>query len=348
MGGRPYHGAGAGSSSYYSSASTPSAPTNVQMLQEGQTYANESHNTEPVGTIPAAPNSATVGWKSSPGAASYNILDNGVVVANVSVASAASGYSTYVSGQTSGGGAIQTNCDCAYQYNSATDILSYSYLTPNQYAAYPDGQVDGPNAEGIYFPNSPHLFQVQAVAANSATSAISDYANAILFANGLALFYNGQFNGLTVNVADTTCPVPSPMGYTTNYLWTCNTANQLVIPFTGSSCPDYALNVNGWGYLNLSVCPAQSGSTLACAALITGDYFLTAPGTTWDIDTYGGPSSPPANQWTQYRFPLSEVMLNTQGTIEAVQQAFYKLVIQSHNTGGSTETFWLEFSFSVD
>lgn len=323
------------------------APTNVQMLQEGQTYANQSHNTETAGTIPAAPNSATIGWKSVAGAASYNIIRNGDVVANVSAISAASAYSAYVSGQTEGGAQSQTNCDSAYVDGAANGILSYSYLTPNQYSTYPDGQVDGPNAEGIYFPNNQYLYQVQAVSASGATSPVSAYANVILFANGLQLFCSGQFNGLSVSWADTTCPVPSPMGCTTSMLWENNEANDLVIPYTGISCPDYNLNVNGYGYLNLSICPQQASSTLQCCVLITGDMFIQGNGT-WPIDTYGGPSSPPANQWTQYRFPLSEIMLNTSSEPNAVQDAFYKIVIQSQMTGGSTEGYWMEMSVSVD
>lgn len=120
--------------------SAPSTPTAVQVILQGETSPNHAafYNTT-AGTAPssisnASPNFQEIGWHSVAGASSYNIYDNGTMIASVSSATAASNYSTYASQQTGttcangSACAVAPGIDSAYSDTTATSVVG-TFLT---------------------------------------------------------------------------------------------------------------------------------------------------------------------------------------------------------------------------
>lgn len=165
------------------SGGAPSSPTDVQVVMQGQTTpdANAFYNSlwggpPSTGTI-ANPNNQELGWEHVTGATSYNILDNGVMVANVSDSTASTNYTSYVS-TVSGttcydGNACDyiTNVDRTYTYTGASNIVSGTIQSYPRSGANGNGGI-GPvlNATGsINTGSSPglHTLSIASFVANT-------------------------------------------------------------------------------------------------------------------------------------------------------------------------------------
>lgn len=317
------------------------APTQVQLILQGQAKAQDAQN-----GVPTQPSFATIGWKSVVGATSYNIYRNTATsgttpsysfYASVSAAAGASAYSSYVTGQ--GTNPIQTAVNCAYLDTAATNIVTFNFTTPGKTGT-------GPNPSGVYFPNNAYTYKVSAVV-SGVESALSADSIIVFFANGQEIMCDGFFNvNGTFNFGDTTCPAVSPLGNTKNALWALNSSGTIVNPFTGNGCTSQQLGINGYNFLNVAFYPKQTGSTMNFGVEIAGDFNLTP--SVLHLSSYG-PTPMPGNVWTIYKLPLSSVQFNTETSPNAQQTTFYKITWVTLRTGSNqpNEEYWMEQWMSV-
>jgi hypothetical protein len=342
-----------------SASESASAPLNVRIALQGVTFGNQASN-----AVPPAPNDQTTAWQGVAGADHYGLYfqtydDLGNIVTaypalgspnvTVTATAAASAWSSYVSGQGAGIG-IVPGCDHAYQDTAATNIATYTFLTPSAFADNPDGQVNGPNTDGVYFPNQGRTVRVTAIA-SGVESAMSDDSEIVLLANGQMIMIAGNFSpGGSTTWADATCPAPSPLGYTTNTKFAYNTSTYNYCDFfTGYGCTNTNLGVSGYVYLNWAIYPGQSGSDLGIQSEIWKDYVVEK-----SVDSLSnwGPASPPTGQWTVYKLPLSTIHKNVAGGTSGgssgnniVQLTDYKDVLVN-NKSSNTDYFWFELWLS--
>lgn len=324
-----------------SGSGSGAAPTNVQLILQGQVKAQDAQN-----GVPTQPNFATIGWKSVVGATSYNVYRNTVssggapsysLYTTVSATIAAAAYVSYVTAQ--GSNAVQSNVNCAYLDTAATNIVTFNFTTPGKTGT-------GPNSSGVYFPNNAYTYKVSAVV-GGVESALSTDSIIIFYANGLEIMCDGFFNvNGTFNFADTTCPAVSPLGNSKNALWALDSSGTIVNPFTGDGCTSQQLGINGYNYLNMAIYAGQTGSTMNFGVEIAGDFNLTA--SVLHLSSYGA-SPIPGNVWTTYKMPLSSVQFNTQTSPNAQQPSFYKITWVTLRTGSNqpNEKYWIETWFSV-
>ncbi len=308
-------------------------PTQVQLLLQGQDTAGA---TQAQNTQPTQGSHQTVGWKSVAGASAYKIYRNAngagyALLTTRTGAQAASDYSSYVTGQ--GSFNVQDSCDCAYQDTAATTCVGF-----------PGGPVSG-----VYFPNNGYTYQVLATVAG-VDGPLSTDNIIILFAGGKRIMCQDVFNPTAnlnlVNWADTTCPTISPLGNTTNMLWTLNTGNTILNPFTGASSVDQNLGINGMNFMNVAVCAAQANSAIGFGPERAGDQPLLL-NTPRALTAYG-----PAlqqNVWVTYKLPLNLIYRDEVGGTNTPQLAYYKNTYASNGTGtgAPNEKFWMEQWFSA-
>jgi hypothetical protein len=301
-------------------SSAPSAPLNVRIALQGVTFGNQATN-----AVPPAPNDQTTAWQGVAGADHYGLYfqtydDLGNIVTpypalgspnvTVTAAAAASVWSSYVAGQGSGIGVVP-GCDHAYHDTAATNIATYTFLTPPAFADNPDGQVNGHNTSGVYLPNQGKTVRVTAIT-GGVESAMSADSEIVLLANGQMIMIAGNFSpGTAITWADATCPVPSPLGYSVNtrFHYVSGVYNFCDF-FTGYGCTNTNLGLSGYTHWRLGVYPLQAGSDLGIQVEIWKDYVVEQsvdPLSNW------GPTSPPTGQWTTYLIPFSAVQKNVAG-----------------------------------
>ncbi|MFT3905543.1 MAG: hypothetical protein QM718_04475 [Steroidobacteraceae bacterium] len=318
---------GSSSSSSSSSGSTStgslSAPSNVQIVLQGQDAQEQSNS-----AVPTQPNHLTIAWKSVTGATSYKIyrsVNQGsyALYATVSASAATTAYSSYVS--KSGNYDYQTNVDSAYQDTAATNSVGYPKTA---------------DSAGTYFPNNVgYTYKVSAVDADGEGTLSTD-SIAIYFAGGLQITNESQFDGV-VDFADTTASVASPLGYTTNAKWSVSSGHTITGIYSGHGAVDQNFCLKGFNYLILSVMAGQSGSSFRIGTELSGDQaLLTADLSSTSYNTLV------ANQWVTFKIPLSDLMIDQVGGTDAPQYAFYKYILSTPSS--ATQTFWLESYFSVN
>jgi hypothetical protein len=321
----PAPGGGASGAATFTTTSagsgTLAAVTRTQIILEGQDTQGQSHNAQPL-----QPNHLTIGWLSVAGATSYNIyrsVNQGPysLLTNVSAAAGTAAYNSYVSG--SGSFPHQTAVDSAYQDTAATACVNGTAGT-------------GPD----FYPNTGYTYKVSAVN-SSGEGPLSSDSIAIYFANGLRITNQDTFNG-TLAYSDTGGGT-TPLGFANSAKWTVNTGNTVINPFVGYGATDQNLGIRGFNYLILNIKPAQNGSTFHFSPARVGDQpLLTAE---LHSQSYGALI---AGQWTTLKIPLSKLMTDQFSGTNAQQHAFYKVTLASDLAGGSSETFWMEWYWSVN
>lgn len=337
MSGRCYVKAGGGGSG-------PPAPLFVQLLLQGQTQqqnsifngsANSGVTPSTGDNGPSAASSQTLGWIHSAGASSYNIYrsDNpGTVYAAVSDSTAAANYSAYASASITGGWPYQTGNDRAWTDSAATNCVGY-----------PRGS--GPD----FYAGNAYTYTVSAVSSGGAEGTRSAPNIAILFAGGINMHILNVFNG-TLAFADGTSGT-SPLGFTTNALWTCASSSDLINPYTGNSCTEWAFNAKGYNYLYLSVYAHQAGSSFQIIPELQGDMqmglgagFLTVQSTTYATLVNGA--------WVTCKIPIADIYTAANsaaapnGPCTGLQHSIYKNTIQV-NSGAAGNKFGLEYYLGV-
>lgn len=323
----------------------PSVPTQVQIILQGQSAGNQAQNGQPTQT-----SYSMVGWKSVVGATSYKIYrqvynELGVITsayslyATVTTAAAAAAYSNYAANLN--GATQQTQCDCAYLDTAATNITTFTFTTPGKTGT-------GPDPNGVFYPNLGYTYRVTAVV-GTVESAQSADAFIVFSAGGFNIMAAGDFaNQTTWN--DGTCPVVSPLGYTTNALVKyISGSNNYIDWFTGNGCCAQNLGISGYNWFNLNVCAANAGMAIGIQCELAGDYVLNTSGI--DVTTWG--SAPTLHQWISYKIPLSTIQKNTAGGSSGgtsgnnvQQRSWYKPVYL--NLNNSTASAWAEAYLSVN
>lgn len=323
-------------------ASLLAAPTKVQLVVQGQPKQEQSN-----GALPNNPNELSMAWKSVAGATSYNIYRSAnqgayTLYTNVSAATAATAYSSYVTNSSPYD--YVADVDCAYQDTVATNCVgSYGVQITNGTLRSPGvaGVYHPPDASGFYFtPNVGYTYKVSAVnGAGEGTLSIDSIASFIVSGLKIMNHPNGYFNG-NIDYLNTGCPATSPLGYTTNAKWTTSNTNSYINPYAGGGAVDGNFSTKGFNYFILNIYPAQSGSSFTMAPEIAGDTVLLTA-TSISSTPYG---TLVANQWNTLKVPLSDLMIDQIGGQGAVQHAFYKVTFDSHV---ANEAYWIEWYFSV-
>ncbi len=305
-----------------------SAPTQVQILLQGQDAQGEDQND----TLPPEnANHITIGWLSVPGASSYNIYRSvskggygSTPYASVAASSAASAYSSYVSN--SGSYPYVTTVNSAWQDTAAMNAVGY-----------PKGS--GP----VYFGNAVgYTYKVSAVVGGVEGPPSTD-SILVLFANGTRVMGQDIFNGsITWN---TTGPgTPSPLGFNNASLWNVSPALILINPYVGVGGYEYNLTVAGFNYMVVNMYTASSGGpfTFRLGPELSGDqallsgagYFTPEPTLT-------------AGTWQTIKIPLSQYLIDQLGGTNALQSSYYKTTIVCDQNSASPEIY-LEWYFSVN
>lgn len=338
------HGRGGSASS-----AAPSAPTNAQIILQGASAQGANQNGHTTSGGISQPNYQTIGWKSVAGATSYNIYrsttttpgSNGsyTYLANVTASTAASNYSSYISGSTYTNGfstnSIAGGIDSVWQDTGATNVVL--------------GTV-GPTSGYYYGPISGYTYTVTAV--NGSESAQSSPTYMPLFENGDAIFENGVFNNLGYITMNATAPATTPLGFSKAIEVVYPSGSQEINPNTGSAGPGFNVGIMGFNYCVVSVYPttALAASTLGFSTEIYNDVTMYTNGGMTGSYAYFPAAS--ANTWTTIKIPLSNFMYAGTGNAmtgaaaTTQQTSYYKTTLTS--TAGSGITIYLEMSFSVN
>lgn len=305
-----------------------SSPTNVQVVLTSLDAASTAFS------LPVQPNHQTVAWKSVAGASSYNVyaqdyasneFNNSIstpyrVIQNVTAALAASGYSSYVSGNTSGGFASVNVVDSAFH-----DINCPVVVNPTKGT--------GP----VYFQCSGRTYQISAIV-GGIEGARSNDSYMVFFAGGQQIMCQGTFNGNLV-FSDNTAPIASPLGFTSNALWTPVNNGDLINPFSGIGCYGQLMSLVGLNFMIINMLTNTAGRSFALGPEIKGDQPVLI--SNLNSTSYGTLS---VGQWTQIKIPLNQLYIDQQGGTNALQDAFYKVTLVSN--GGAN--LWLEWYFTVN
>jgi hypothetical protein len=344
------------------SPSLGGVPTGVQLLLQGQDTANSTSS-----NTPPQPNHILLGWKSVTGATSYNIYRSahpGVstppytysLYGSITAATATSTYNSYVTASKAngsvspyGGTPYQTNVDSAYQDTAATNCVGAAKGSPN--SSNLGEYFNTLGTAGGYDPIG-YTYKVTAVV-NGVESNQSDDSIMIYFAGGNRIMNTDIFNG-PISYADTTAPIASPLGYTTNAVFSSSYIN----PFSGNGSAVANLNLKGYNYLVISLYTNSSNIYPVIIPELSGDQpvFGSTPynnGILLAPFTASGVSSPatwalPMGQWTTFKVPISSYYQDALDTTypNAQQYSFYKITL-STSTGPSNGV-WVEWYWSVN
>lgn len=320
---------------------TPSAPTGLQSILEGQTQQSQGV-ANGLDFIPQNANSRTLGWVApTPSGgqnsiASYNLYrsDNpGTVYANVTDSTATTNYGTYVTnsaGPTPGSGGqtgpwpVQTLVNRAYTDGSCTGVIGY-----------PQGS--GPD----FYQGNALQYQVSTVDVNGLESAKSATMVKWFMSNGALITCGGTFNG-TMSTGDTGGGTNPFTGNSKAVKWVTAGTFDLINPFIDFGDTRWSGNIRPFTNMNLYIKGAQA-TPLQIHALRriptgTGDQDIQSSAGNNLVVSVGTTST----SWQLFQLSLASVQTDYQF---GQQTTAYKWDLQI-TSGGAGQTFWLEWSFS--
>lgn len=284
----------------------PSAPSNLQVLLQGQTSANNT----PSPPTPTSPNFTKIGWAAaSPGSrplGSYNIY-RGV-----------------------NGGAL-TLYD-----NVPSSVLTYS--DSNATLSINGTAGSGPQ----YYTANTYQYKVSAVDNQGLEGPLSTTQKMIVYQNGQMNWLGDYSFGVSVNYNDTT---GVPQGGTADIACTITTPYGGFLPVSGNLYTQWNMWVGACNYLQMDIKPTQNGQRLQLYCVRVGDvniYNSSGQSYNSDFANYGPPLT--NGVWGTYRFPLPNILTDygPSGTFgPAVQYAVYKFAVQDQ-TGNAGVVFYVD------
>lgn len=281
----------------------PQAPTNLQLILQGQNSAGQNTGSPPT---PNNANRIDIAWTAAVAGlypvASYNIYRsvNG------------GSYSLYA--QPGGTGTT-------YSDTAAT-------LSTNGTAG----------AGPIYYPANTYQYQVSAVDIHGNEGAQSGSQSFTIYQNGV-FNWGGDFDygGLTSAYNDTT---GVPQGGVGDILNTVNGAYGGWLPYAGNLTTKWNMWVGAFNYISLDLKPSVINQLWNIFALRVGDVSISRPNTYSNSVTNYGPA-PAVGVWKTYKIPLVVFLEDNTSGSTVLQQALYKFAI-SDQTGLATNHWFVD------
>lgn len=312
------------------SVTLPSAPPLAMILVQGQAQQGASAyaGNPPNDFIPQAQSTNILGWQpATPGSnplGGYYVYRNGVLLNSVSVAEAASAYSTYVTNSNTVGNGYTAGPFAAANMVSNAFIDSAAALA----TGYPAGS--GPS----FYQGNSWSYQVSAFDNQNNEGPKSPASIGVYFANGQLITCGGTFNGtISFNATD---GGTTPSGYTKTAKWTSAGGGDLINVFADCGCPSWNLNIRAYSFLNFAMKPSASGTQIQMLALRVGDININSgpgQGNLRQLSAYG---TLVTNQYTVFKIPLADLMTDYQ---LGQQLSWYKLDVQNN---GSAANIWID------
>jgi hypothetical protein len=310
------------SSSVTPTAPSGAAPTQVQLLLQGQTAQNLGTQTgNPF--VPQSPNYTMIGYLGVSGATSYKIYRATIPVgsqatgltytayATQTAAAAAAAYSGYVSGSGSAPHSVAVNC--AYGDTAATGCVATAQGAGND-----------------YWPGTGYSYKVSAIVGGvegpQSAAHFGAYAS-----NGVRVLYLNSFNN-DPNTAATNGGT-TPGGNTMTLDWS-ETSQGYFNPYAGNGATEWALNIRQWNYMEVwAKCTAAN-----CNVNIQGenvnDVTLNGSGANAVFNNYATwvPGS-----YVHFKIPLADFWTDsTRGR----QNSWYKVILTK--TNGTEQEIWFD------
>lgn len=315
----------------------PSAPTNVNLLLQGQTVQNSSTPTfTSDGFIPQSPNSLTLGWTTATQGtnpiSSYNVyrsVNQGAFTfyAGISSTASAAAYATYVTN--SGATPHSTLVNNAFVDSAATQCVGYPRGA---------GAVSFPNANG-------YSYKVSAVDTLGGEGALSDVMIAPLYIHGERVLLMDAFDNAPNYAAADGGTTPSGSSITMKIT---HNAQGFSNPYCGNGAVEWNLCLKAFNYVNIVTKTSSAGLHYTLAPELVGD-------TTLQLLHVGGSGSIDSASYTtiltsayvNVKIPVADLMTDYTSGSAALQNAYYKVTL-AFQGGGTTDAFWIDsWYFSV-
>jgi hypothetical protein len=309
----------------------PGQVTGVYFLYQGMSSPASSGGTDPV---PSAPNTQAIAWTQA-SAGAFPIAYNKIYRGKNGIAP-------------------------TLYYTSSTPITSF-VDTPG--TGVPGATTcvasTGPNVGSgvVYFPANGYYYQISAVDTQGNEGPLSTGQIFTIYNNGPVASYDGygiyaDYNNLVTSTYNDTSGSPPSETYDVKNVVTGAYGDWL--PYSGCNATHWNLWVlYAFNYLNISIKPTVAGQLFNMWV-----EYRTGPAPGVDPNSSGGgqpvveignnvaygPNPMVANQWNNYKVPLSKIMIATPADGGGRQGMFYKLGL-GDQTGRGSNTYYVSNYF---